>query len=102
MSMAKVKPFAGAPRPDEHLSPAALQKLFAWLSPAFPVGAYSYSHGLEWAIEDGTVKDAETLEAWLADILRHGAGRTDAVLFAHAYRAAASGDGAALVAVSEL
>jgi len=68
------------------LSSAALQKLMAWLSPSFPVGAYSYSHGLEWAIEDGTVTSAAGLEAWLADILRHGAGRTDAILFCHAYR----------------
>lgn len=71
---------------------AALQKLLAWLSPTFPVGGFSYSHGLEWAIEDTTVTDAESLHAWLADILTHGAGWSDAVLFHHAYRAAASGD----------
>ena len=81
-----------------NLSPAALQKLLAWLSPAFPVGAYTYSHGLEWAVEDGTVRDAATLEAWLADILRHGAGRNDAILFSAAYRA----EGDALRAVAEL
>ncbi|MCR4281753.1 MAG: hypothetical protein NUV72_01795, partial [Bauldia sp.] len=58
---------------------AALQKLLVWLSPAFPIGAYAYSHGLEWAIEDGTVTDASGLQAWIGDILRHGAGRTDAM-----------------------
>jgi urease accessory protein len=72
---------------DETLTPAALQKLLAWLSPAFPVGAYTYSHGLEWAIEDGTVKNATTLQEWLTAILHHGAGRTDAIVFRHAYAA---------------
>ena len=72
------------------LAALGLQRLLAWLSPSFPVGAYSYSHGLEWAIEDGTVKSAADLEAWLGDILRHGAGRSDAILFAHAFRAAAA------------
>jgi urease accessory protein len=69
------------------LDATALQKLLAWLSPAFPVGAYTYSHGLEWAIEDGTVKNAATLQAWLTAILHHGAGRTDAIIFRHAYAA---------------
>jgi urease accessory protein len=84
------------------LTPAALKKLLAWLSPSFPVGGFSYSHGLEWAIEDGTVKTPADLEAWLADILRRGAGWSDAVLFAHAHRAASAGDGASLAAVNEL
>lgn len=66
--------------------------LLVWLSPAFPVGGFTYSHGLEWAIEDGTVTTAAELERWLADILAHGAGRNDAILFAHAHRAAGQGD----------
>lgn len=84
------------------LPPAALQKLLAWLSPGFPVGAYSYSHGLEWAIEDGSVSDALTLRDWLEGIVRHGAGWTDAVLFVHAHRAAAAGKTAGLHEVAEL
>ncbi len=84
------------------LPPDALRKLLAWLSPAFPVGSYSYSHGLEWAIEDGSVNDGVTLAAWLADILNHGAGRNDAILFVEAWRAAAAGDGERLAAVAEL
>ena len=80
----------------------ALQRLLAWLSPSFPVGAYSYSHGLEWAIEDGTVVDAATLVDWIGDVLRFGAGHTDAVLFAHAYRAAGEADAAALSDLIEL
>jgi len=88
--------------PGQRISPAALQRLFAWLSPSFPVGAFSYSHGLEWAIEDGSVATAADLVAWLGDVLRHGAGRNDAILFAHAYAAAASDDIAALRNVAEL
>ena len=87
---------------DDGITPAALKKLLAWLSPAFPVGGFSYSHGLEWAIEDGTVKTPADLEAWLADILRHGAGWSDAVLFAHAHRAASADDRAGLAAINEL
>jgi urease accessory protein len=74
--------------------------LFAWLSPAFPVGAYAYSHGLEWAAEDGDITDEASLLAWLADTLTYGAGRNDAILLAHSYRAL--GDKAGFAAVNEL
>jgi urease accessory protein len=84
------------------VSPAALQRLLAWLSPSFPVGAFSYSHGLEWAIEDGTVTTAADLEAWLGGVIRHGAGRNDVILFVHAYAAAATGEHNALRGVTEL
>ena len=84
------------------LSPAALQKMLAWLSPAFPVGSYAYSHGLEWAIADGSVSDSASLQAWIGDIVRHGAGRNDAILFVHAWQAAAAGDVAALIELAEL
>ena len=46
-----------------------------WLSPAYPVGGYSYSHGLEWIVEAGQVRDVETLVGWIEDLLAHGAGR---------------------------
>ncbi|MEM7177873.1 MAG: urease accessory protein UreF [Pseudomonadota bacterium] len=65
----------------------ALLKLHAWLSPGYPVGAYTYSHGLEAAVEGGLVADAATLADWGADCLTHGAGRSDAILLAHAWRA---------------
>ena len=67
------------------LDPA--QILAAWFSPGYPVGAYSYSHGLEWAVAAGDVTDSAGLAAWLADVLAHGAGRTDAILLAHAIAA---------------
>lgn len=58
-----------------------------WLSPAFPVGAFAYSHGLEWAVEAGDVRDAPTLVAWLRDLLRHGAAQSDLALLCAAWRA---------------
>lgn len=83
---------------EPSLEADALQKLLAWLSPSFPVGAYTYSHGLEWAIEDGTVTSADALASWLADVLAHCAGRNDAILFAAAYRS----EGATLREIAEL
>jgi len=74
----------------------------AWLSPAYPIGAFSYSGGLEWAVEANDIKDAATLERWLAVMVRHGGGFCDAVLFVHAHRAAAANDDGALAAVAEL
>lgn len=81
---------------------AALTRLMTWLSPAYPVGAFSYSHGIEWAVEAGDVRDAPTLVAWVEDVLRFGGGWADAVLFAAAFRAAAASDNAALSAIAEL
>jgi urease accessory protein len=76
--------------------------LLVWLSPAFPVGGFAYSHGLEWAVEVGDVRDAPTLRAWIEDLVRHGSGRTDAVILAVAYRAAADGDAARLAEAAEI
>jgi urease accessory protein len=73
-----------------------------WLSPSFPVGAFSYSSGIEWAVETGDIKDAETLRGWLAAMLSDGAGFCDAVLLAHAWRAGSAKDDAALAEVAEL
>lgn len=84
------------------LSDEGVLKLGIWLSPAFPVGGFTYSHGLEWAIEDGSVTTAGALEAWLGDILDHGAGRNDAILFCEGWRAATAGDSVRLAGVIEL
>ena len=72
------------------------------MSPSYPVGAYAYSHGIEWAVEAGDVRDEGSLTAWLTDLLTLGLGRNDAILFAHAYRAVTLPDDAALTAVNEL
>ena len=61
--------------------------LAQWLSPAYPVGAFSYSHGLETAIQDGVVRTALSLECWLMDVLCHGTGLSEAILVAAAYDA---------------
>ncbi|MCK0208864.1 urease accessory protein UreF [Starkeya koreensis] len=79
-----------------------LLPLFVWLSPAFPVGAFAYSHGLEWAVETQDISDLASLDRWVDDLLRHGGPFADAVLLAHAWRAARAGDEAALVEVLEL
>jgi urease accessory protein len=79
---------AGGEREESPLAAGSLYRLMAWLSPAFPVGAFSYSSGIEWAVEAGDIKDAATLKAWLGVMLTEGGGMTDAVLFAHAHRAA--------------
>lgn len=79
---------------------AAALNLHAWLSPAFPVGAFAYSHGLEWAVEAGDIRDEASALVWLRDVLRHGTGRTDAILLRHAMRA--HDDPAALADLADL
>ncbi|UWQ93940.1 urease accessory protein UreF (plasmid) [Rhodobacteraceae bacterium M382] len=61
--------------------------LTQWFSPAFPVGAFAYSHGLEWAIDAGDVTNTEQSKAWISDVLRHGAGWNDSLFLGAAYRA---------------
>lgn len=73
-----------------------LVTLMQWLSPAYPVGGFSYSHGLEWSVAAGDVTSAASFQEWLADVLEYGSGRNDAILLAAAYRA---GDDAALANV---
>ncbi|WP_395173730.1 urease accessory protein UreF [Roseibium alexandrii] len=70
---------------------SALYRLLTFLSPAFPIGAFTYSHGLEQVIHAGGVSSAEELRIWLKDILAHGAGRSDAILMSQTYRAAIAG-----------
>ena len=86
---------------DTHTD-GALYRLLGWLSPAFPVGAYSYSHGIEYAVEAGLVQDAVALSEWVAGIVENGAGGIDAVLFCAAWRAARESDDALLDHVCEL
>ncbi len=81
---------------------SALYRLMAWLSPAYPVGAFSYSGGIEWAVESGDITDAESLKRWLAVMIAEGGGFCDAVFFAHAHRAIAADDDKALHDVAEL
>jgi urease accessory protein len=71
---------------------AALYRLLAWLSPAYPVGAYTYSHGLETAVEDGRVTTRAALVDYIATVLLAGAGRVDGALLAAAWRAAVTAE----------
>ncbi|HQZ13457.1 MAG TPA: urease accessory protein UreF [Devosia sp.] len=80
-------------------NPAALQKLLTWLSPAFPVGAFAWSAGLETAIADGRVRTAAAVETWISGALAHGGIRTDAILLAHAHH---TDDAAALRDLADL
>jgi urease accessory protein len=85
---------------DDSPNRAALYRLMTWLSPSYPVGAFSYSSGIEWAVEVGDISDADTMSDWLSVVLAEGAGFCDGVLLAHAWRAVqAAGD---LQAVAEL
>jgi len=77
-------------------------RLMAWLSPTYPVGAFAYSHGLEWAVEVGDVRDEPTLADWLDDVVARGAARNDLILCAEAHRAAEAGDAIALAEVNAL
>ena len=81
---------------------AALYRLMTWLSPAFPVGAFSYSSGIEWAVEAGDIGDAASLRGWLAAMLADGSGFCDGVFLAHAHRAAALHDASALREIAQL
>lgn len=78
----------------------ALQRLLAWLSPAFPVGAFAYSAGLETAISTGDVVTRESLHNWISGSLSHGSARTDAIIVAAAHRANA--DQKALIGLADL
>ncbi|PKU23707.1 urease accessory protein UreF [Telmatospirillum siberiense] len=76
-------PDAGATTTDND----GLLRLMSWLSPAFPIGSFSYSHGLEQAVEAGLLTDLDSVTGWVAGILRHGGAWIDAVLFCQAHRA---------------
>ena len=78
-----------------------LYRLLAWLSPAYPIGAFSYSHGVETAVEEGFVADRVTLIAWLESVIERGTGLVDGALFAAAWRAVDAGDWLAFDAVAE-
>lgn len=85
-----------------HLQPLAFLRLQDWLSPIFPTGSYSYSHGLEYAVEAGYVHDRTSLVDWLAADLRYGSGRNEAIFFSAAWSCATNDDRAKLLEVAEL
>jgi len=94
-----------SPRTPGALSDQSFFQLLSWSSPGYPTGAFSYSHGLEWAVETGAVTNLQTLLDYVTAVLSRGGGWVDAVLFAHTWRAtlnAATPDAVGLDSVSEL
>jgi urease accessory protein len=90
---------------SDHLCPfpmLALMRLQSWLSPAFPIGSYCYSHGLEAAVEAGDIRDRRSLVDWLDADLRYGAGRNEAIFFREASRCTMLDDRATLLDLAEL
>ena len=84
------------------LSHASLTKLQTWFSPSFPIGGFSYSHGLEWLVETREVRDARSLTDWVAGTLRYGAGRNDAIFVASISRSICNDDWEEVARISEL
>jgi urease accessory protein len=82
--------------------PLTLLRLQSWLSPTFPMGAYSYSHGVEWAVEAEAIRDRQSLVDWLEADLCYGSGRNDAIFFSEAWRGAVRGDRVRLLEIAEL
>jgi urease accessory protein len=87
---------------EHHFPSPALLRLISWLSPAFPTGSYSYSHGLEWAVEAGHVHDRNSLVDWLEADLRFGSGQNEVIFFSEAWRCAMDNDREALFGIAEL
>jgi len=83
------------------LTDSALIRLQTWLSPSFPVGAFAYSHGLEYAVETGAVHDVDSLAQWVSGIISFGAGRLDAMLFRAAFEAMRDGNDERLAQIVE-
>lgn len=66
--------------------PSALYRLLTWLSPSYPVGAYTYSNGLEQAVEVGWITNADKTQSWIRDVVTHGAGLSDTIFLLEAMR----------------
>ena len=84
------------------ISQLALLRQQSWLSPAFPTGSYSYSHGIEWAVEAGHIHDRKSLVDWLEADLCYGSGRNEAIFLIWAWRSAREDDCGKLLEIAEL
>ena len=87
---------------DGALDEAALFRLMTWLSPAYPVGAFSFSSAIEWAVETGDITDAASLLAWLAAMVTEGSGWSDSIFFSASHHALTAADERALFETAEL
>jgi urease accessory protein len=87
---------------QQHIALSAFLRQQSWLSPAFPTGSYSYSHGIEWAVEAGYIHDRKSLVDWLEADLCYGSGRNEAIFFIDAWRSATEDDCEKLLKIAEL
>jgi urease accessory protein len=87
---------------QHRISQLALLRQQSWLSPAFPTGSYSYSHGIEWAVESGHIHDRKSLVDWLEADLCYGSGRNEAIFFIEAWRCAKENKCDDLLKIAEL
>jgi urease accessory protein len=88
---------------EQHrITPRALMRQQGWLSPAFPIGSYSYSHGIEWAVEARHIQDRKSLVDWLEADLCYGSGRNEKIFFTEAWRAGTEEDHELLLEIAEL
>ena len=87
---------------QQAISQVALLRQQSWLSPAFPTGSYSYSHGIEWAVEAGHIHDRKSFVDWLEADLCYGSGRNEAIFFAGAWRYTTEDDCEKLLELAEL
>jgi urease accessory protein len=102
--MSRRRPDDGGPRAEDGRADLLVHlfRLMTWMSPAYPVGAFAYSGGIEWAVEAGDIADAASLAGWLTTLLCHGTLFGDAVIFAQAHRAASDGNDAVLAEIAGL
>lgn len=82
---------------NDPADPSGICRLLAWLSPAFPVGSFAFSHALEAAAESGSVADRASLQNWVSAVIVCGSGRIDSDILRDAYRVAAVDDVEALL-----
>jgi urease accessory protein len=87
---------------DDPAGPSERALLQMWFSPAFPIGGFAYSQGLEKAVEHGFVRDMQTLSAWVADLFEWGSFRNDLIFMGCAWRAVTAGDFAEVKKIAEL
>lgn len=84
------------------MAEAVLYDLMSWMSPAWPIGAFAHSGGMEWAVEAGHIFNRADTTQWIGDLLDHGPLWNDAVIFVHAWRATTGGDSTTLIELAEL
>lgn len=92
----------GVSKDESAFDSSALYRLMTWLSPSYPVGAFSYSSGIEWAVEAGDIADAASLKDWLTVMTANGGGFCDCVFFRYAHEAVAELENIRLREVAEL